>query len=1289
MSSSSIEVMSGNDMEMVLMDSPEKNNKEDIHTLAAADPLPSYIMQSQDTEEQPEETEDLENMTPIDPLDPSPGSIIFSPQDMMATSRFKVGRTRGRGRAKGIRRSDALTIKIEEGVDYSKIIVPVACEICGKMVANGKNLVQHMTTHSDIKPYQCPHCLKSFARMVHLQGHLVLHGIEKQFECPVCHQRFSRQDCVKVHMRLHDKSKCVFCEVCHKAFLTLGALNIHMRIHRGEKPFKCHLCGKCFTQKNHVITHIKRHTKVSNTPYSKKLGPRMFQCEHCPRSFIRLSDYERHVQWNHGAVADASSLSEKLPMIDSFSEMDKVSLDSSFSSFLPLAGTTLNNKVKKKSIRKVMCTIGTQTDQEGGHVIIPRQYQSASSMIETSTQVSAPPTPRPNDDDMYENDIFDEGMDRNFSSDEEYDDQNSNQEVVSYQESETTTYFQDGGTDSAKDDAFDAVLGKPKPEPSKVEETNSEQPGVSESSIEADSNENDHEIQSELGSEYSKREVIETQLGTNTFEEKKVETANNIMDDEPTSKMIPVESSKPAATTEEKSISKPLEQFKKPSSNVSHKFAVPSLPKAPRIVENFNTKNWKGRLGAPRGRGRGRGKNKNIMGLTGATHLRLIRKSMINFITEKTEQMNCPDKNENSSEEQFENAESSDKRTKRQAKCKPHAKDFVCNVKTCETCNPFVPNSYSSQEIVANNDDNDTPTNSSETTSKDQSQKLLQFLLSGDESNLQGTDFRLISDVKEIQLESKRFKMDDVSSFKTQEEFENSKIFKGVGANEKHEKTDYFIPVSKSGDYVSPPVELQAFCIPTYSCKLCGREFRFEGKLHRHIESVHQHKPIFSPDVKPGRGATREIDRELLQTLLNSQVEKPLKQPPVKKVVPRNPEIEALRSEWDDDDDDNDDDDDQIQNPSEEANTLHEDIKIQGGMEQSSPTTFSALLNRTQQYSRPIITREIVAVRDTVTDSYASGVKVNINKISGLAGSDFEFAKQRYEIPTSSVSEVIPDKKEKLVHTLDMKCRKLLEKLFDHSLLIECGLFQEHVSVVLGRILQHYGVKMIEDYGQGQYEVLKYNLWRLIEWKVTMEQMEEFYTDGKSVEEMMDDIMNGRVPIIAHHEPQVESHQQQQQQPESSQSQNNVNQIQTMEAVQISDNQLMLSQVANVLSGQLNLGEGVTQVVLAQDVSPEMLQGAHIVTIDPTTGQVLSQVTADQVILTDSLPEEMGQIQTIDSSQVTSHTSSIVSNLPPGSIVAATPVAAQQAGVTTSVSSEQIINTGGTLIKIETSTHSS
>lgn len=352
-----------------------------------------------------------------------------------------------------------------------------------------------------------------------------------------------------------------------------------------------------------------------------------------------------------------------------------------------------------------------------------------------------------------------------------------------------------------------------------------------------------------------------------------------------------------------------------------------------------------------------------------------------------------------------------------------------------------------------------------------------------------------------------------------------------------------------------------------------------------------------------------------------------------------------------------------------------------------------------------IVTRDIAPITTTITDAYSGGVKVNMNKLAGLlpqAGKAIHLAHGNYEDGharqdgragqggASTIPSASPREPETIMaDTLDMKCRRLLEKLFDQDLLLQCGLLEEHVSVVLGKVLQHYGVKMIEDYGQGQYEVLKYNLWRLIEWKVTMEQMEEFYTEGKSVEEMMDDIMHERVPVVSHHfvprdqaangtgsavgggeatassqgQPQATTHH--------------------LETVDMSDGQVVLQHVAGVLGGQISLPEGVTQVVLSQDMSPDLLQGAHIVTIDPATGQVISQVTADQVILADAIGDDLEQqVSALDGQVVVSQgqlgtmsQGTIVATHPSGMPLQAGQVLVQEAGGTHQVVKMEAVTT--------------
>ncbi|KAG0723880.1 Gastrula zinc finger protein XlCGF67.1 [Chionoecetes opilio] len=982
-----------------------------------------------------------------------------------------------------------------------------------------------------------------------------------------------------VHMRLHDKSKCVYCDVCHKAFLTVGALNIHLRIHRGEKPFKCHLCSKCFTQKNHLITHIKRHTKVTDEHFTKKLGPRMFKCEHCPRSFIRLSDYERHVQWNHGAVAEGSIV-DKLPTVASLIEGELRQTGLTPQVF-KAPKDAMNSRPRVRRPKKVMCTTSTQTDDDGGRVIIPRKYQ-----VSASTQVSAPPTPR-REEEMYESDMFDEGMDRNYSSEEEEEEGGEGvggREDPLEQKVFSLPATSEMASDPIQDAAFDAVVqGRPAKEQQQQQDEHSEflQEVVNSMARQQQQQQQQQQQAAPPSPPHSQA------VGDDSCEMPEIRsvvpTVGRII--------IPY---KPAVTEHHEPVMKevlvnPVKVKKEPVGVLPIKLHNP--PKR------------------GRGRGRGRGRKWNPYGLTGAAELRAIRMSMMknimnNEVAEEEAKL-CAKQEGGQVEQAVVVEEAVEGRGKRQAKNKQHGKDFVCTMKNCETCYP-----QTKARPVTAPQTKTVPLRKAARVVTGSRADSVHGLLS-----LAGAP-PLLRNVKIEQNaprpEEMKMKVGNrVGSYPVDITANPIPVMRSSGSGSHRE--DFFVTSSSGESIMSPPVELTSFCIPTYSCKLCSREFRFEGKLHRHIESVHQNKAIFSPDVKPGRGSSRMMPPP--GTLIPTHITPTHTTTTAKLGETENPEIAALRSEWDDDEDD-----------PEEVEASQGSVQVSHG----------------SGISMAIVTRDITRSTTTVTDAYSGGVKVNMNKLAGLlpqmakaiplGRQGVGMAQEEKDEKVSQSQRAVTREPETITaDTLDMKCRRLLEKLFGQELLLQCGLLEEHVSVVLGKVLQHYGVKMIEDYGQGQYEVLKYNLWRLIEWKVTMEQMEEFYTEGKSVEEMMDDIMHDHVPLVSHH--YVPPSQSSAPQPTTVTTVPTTTthvQMQshsgTLEAVEVSEGQVMLQHVAGMLGSHgISLPDGVTQVVLSQDVTPELLQGAHIVTIDPATGQVLSQVTADQVILADALTDELEQ----------------------------------------------------------------
>ncbi|XP_018014308.1 uncharacterized protein LOC108671307 [Hyalella azteca] len=1326
--------------------------------------------------------------------DCSPGSIIFSPQDLRpsgpkkdsggATYRLPFRHPTAANLAKNIalsaaqKSADDVAEKVDMELENLKRKEgPIPCQFCGKVMMTGKTLLQHLSIHTEFKPFQCPHCSKSFTRKVQLQGHLVVHGIEKQFECPVCHQRFSRRDCVKVHMRIHDKTKCAFCEVCHKSFLTIGALNIHMRIHRGEKPFKCHLCGKCFTQKNHLITHIRRHTNVQEVPFSKKLGPRMFKCEHCTRSFIRLSDYERHVQWNHGAVAD----------VNSFTSENKVASNTTED----LRAVRAPRDVMRERSRRygkrrelvTMCTSATQTDDSPGHIIIPRQYrqqyeQEIKQKMEAAAIGDTDPseTPRHMDEDTY--DAYDDGMDRNYSSDDDEDEldttdqsvsQGSGQEqpVFSIDTSITTT----NPRDSARDAAFDAIIKGSNPETLKTVKMDMSVEGRTQipDSLEADQpaervfiiqNEKDSfEPTVTTGDDEIRNGSPANSVDVSCISETTISKSNSaksfVRDSNPGPKILsffsksnpkpkPVQMQPAQKATTDLNSHVDSDNFKE-LVNSSYQRMQKSPPPSALVSDQLKlTTN----VYQPRAK-RGRPKLKK-MGVKGAAQLRLIRKTMMNFISdveenkanyrkeaeEASEESLAPETEEEDNSENVESrsalqeqilmdvseSEDNSRRTSRRRTQIKHGKDFLCTSKSCNLCIP------SSKDRKTGESVENTPVVSvkSDTVvtkvpkkepnlselAKEGSKKVSEIvnLLSYGVKSLDELAVNSSSDFSNyLYVTNTSSSSANNVSNSDHGSFSGSADLLSIDAEE-----SFLAKTSVGETIVSPPVDVQSFCIPTYSCKLCGREFRFEGKLHRHIESVHQKKAIFTADVKPGRGPryplqiseNQSMDLEMEQPGIsanqmilsgfsdvveevhwpNADDGEEFRQPADESNASKNPEIEALRSEWDDDDDNEEYSPDvrpTVTKPQPIFQSTRTSAENRQRMQSATPVAIKA-----PEYLH-IVTRAIQPMVTTVTDTYSGGVVVNMNKLTGLVPkSEIEIkrsavAYKRAEEPqpSSSVANAVVTNSNKLEDkSLDSRCQRLLLKLFSRSLLAKCGLGEDHVSVVLGRILQHYGVKMIEDYGQGQYEVLKYNLWRLMEWKVTIEQMEDFYRENKTVEEMMEDIMNERVPLVPHevitqaraqeaaqqrqqqhlveemvvqhvdgehvvveqqvegehvvmqgneqiivdhsggqhivvhsmHDPSIAGQQQLMMQTVTS---GGVRQQQPIVIQQDGSGQQLSQETAMLVQQVIGGHHQLTQVVLAHDVSPEMLQGAHIVTIDPTTGQVLSQVTAEQVVL--------------------------------------------------------------------------
>lgn len=237
---------------------------------------------------------------------------------------------------------------------------PLECNICGKNFYRKYNLHVHMKRHNNIRPHKCDVCGKAFITKQKLQEHTNIHTGNSPIKCTMCDETFRRHSnlvqhrnkhhfnikkkykdfvchCGEVfhsknklnwHKEIHD-SKPKSCTYCHEKFIHVSSLTrhirrshnqsylpngkkdtenvqcpickgiyfkssleVHLQIHSGKRQFSCLICGKEFTTKWNLKLHKWTHASRTSKP---------FKCELCNGAFIRLNDYQAHMN-SHKAV---------------------------------------------------------------------------------------------------------------------------------------------------------------------------------------------------------------------------------------------------------------------------------------------------------------------------------------------------------------------------------------------------------------------------------------------------------------------------------------------------------------------------------------------------------------------------------------------------------------------------------------------------------------------------------------------------------------------------------------------------------------------------------------------------------------------------------------------------------------------------------------------------------------------------------------------------------------------------------------------------------------------------
>ncbi|KAF5296035.1 hypothetical protein FQR65_LT10339 [Abscondita terminalis] len=193
--------------------------------------------------------------------------------------------------------------------------VAYKCNVCGKYLASGRTLTEHMKeVHPD--EYRCKHCNEIFSSNKFLKEHMKSHsntenGAKKQpgrlnqtklYKCKFCRKNLDSICTLADHQKTfhpnevdHSKHEC---GVCGKLLANKSSLHTHKQSH-GDKLI-CHICGKPLASKLGLTEHLRLHDNVK--PY---------QCEVCGRRFTKLSNLGPHRRTHYQAKIHKCTLCEK------------------------------------------------------------------------------------------------------------------------------------------------------------------------------------------------------------------------------------------------------------------------------------------------------------------------------------------------------------------------------------------------------------------------------------------------------------------------------------------------------------------------------------------------------------------------------------------------------------------------------------------------------------------------------------------------------------------------------------------------------------------------------------------------------------------------------------------------------------------------------------------------------------------------------------------------------------------------------------------------------------------
>ncbi len=161
------------------------------------------------------------------------------------------------------------------------------CAVCAAKFLYNSQLMKHMRSHiEDRKNIRCSICEEWFSSRIELRMHKTIHPEITAFNCPECDATFSYKAGLRAHRLTHLKVKSHACDLCTKTFTSWSLLSKHRSTH--IRKFSCRICGKTYPSAYKLKVHRFVHSGKTN-----------YKCPSCSESFLRIVDFNRHVERTH------------------------------------------------------------------------------------------------------------------------------------------------------------------------------------------------------------------------------------------------------------------------------------------------------------------------------------------------------------------------------------------------------------------------------------------------------------------------------------------------------------------------------------------------------------------------------------------------------------------------------------------------------------------------------------------------------------------------------------------------------------------------------------------------------------------------------------------------------------------------------------------------------------------------------------------------------------------------------------------------------------------------------